>query len=757
MRNRAWIGLSLGLVLLTASAGWGQTADPNGSGELSTDPNDVEMIKLTFPTNMEVKTLVEYVSRRLKINILYDQAVGRQRVTISSPTEIPKSSLLGLLESVLKMSNLALIEGDQKGWKRIVAGQNLLDISSDIKSDPNALRRAANTKILSQVIRLKYVSPTSADRTIRPLMSKPGGNSFLIPNTDAMIVTDYADSLRRISAILKMIDRPGRKAEVKMIEVEHVEASSLAQQVLGLLQEKRQVSGVETKGLDLTLRAETRTNQLILVGPEGADAEVRELVKKLDVPSKAETRTYRFRYIAPQRVERLARELTATEASQRSYKSTIDPESGLLVVTAMPAVHKRVAALAEQLDVAETVEAERSRIRFYKLMNTTASHVLSTIRAIEGGEGDLQSISFDGEEAARKTTDKGKEPRKDSEERYTGPKYDPSKDVPSLPKTTAGPQTAVQSTRTKDAVITIDENTNTVIVVAAPEIQHVYERLIRKLDRRRPQVMVEVTLITLDTSDGYSLGVELSRTSDVGDDAQALTFSSFGLSSVDPVTGALSLVPGVGFNGAIIGSDTADVVLRALATDGRSKVLSAPKVLVNDNATASLSSVSEAPFTSINASETVSTTSFAGYASAGTTIAVTPHISEGDHLQMQYSITLNSFTGEGSSSVPPPRQTNTLSSEVTVPDGYAVITGGLTREDDSDSASKIPLLGDIPWLGHAFRQSNRSHSQSTLFVFIRPVILRDDLFEDLKYLSSRELKAAGLPDNLPASRPLLME
>jgi general secretion pathway protein D len=757
MKNRAWIGLSLGLVLLTASAGWGQTADPNGSGELSTDPNDVEMIKLTFPTNMEVKTLVEYVSRRLKINILYDQAVGRQRVTISSPTEIPKSSLLGLLESVLKMSNLALIEGDQKGWKRIVAGQNLLDISSDIKSDPNALRRAANTKILSQVIRLKYVSPTSADRTIRPLMSKPGGNSFLIPNTDAMIVTDYADSLRRISAILKMIDRPGRKAEVKMIEVEHVEASSLAQQVLGLLQEKRQVSGVETKGLDLTLRAETRTNQLILVGPEGADAEVRELVKKLDVPSKAETRTYRFRYIAPQRVERLARELTATEASQRSYKSTIDPESGLLVVTAMPAVHKRVAALAEQLDVAETVEAERSRIRFYKLMNTTASHVLSTIRAIEGGEGDLQSISFDGEEAARKTTDKGKEPRKDSEERYTGPKYDPSKDVPSLPKTAAGPRTAVQSTRTKDAVITIDENTNTVIVVAAPEIQHVYERLIRKLDRRRPQVMVEVTLITLDTSDGYSLGVELSRTSDVGDDAQALTFSSFGLSSVDPVTGALSLVPGVGFNGAIIGSDTADVVLRALATDGRSKVLSAPKVLVNDNATASLSSVSEAPFTSINASETVSTTSFAGYASAGTTIAVTPHISEGDHLQMQYSITLNSFTGEGSSSVPPPRQTNTLSSEVTVPDGYAVITGGLTREDDSDSASKIPLLGDIPWLGHAFRQSNRSHSQSTLFVFIRPVILRDDLFEDLKYLSSRELKAAGLPDNLPASRPLLME
>lgn len=752
MSSRFLIGLFLTVGLLAAGTARAQSGDPNATASAA-DPNDVEMIKLTFPANMEVKTLVEYVSRRLQINILYDQAVGRQRVTISSPTEIPKRSLLGLLESVLKMSNLAMIDGDQEGWKRIVAGQNLLDISSDIKSDPNALRKAANTKILSQVYRFEHISPASADRIIRPLLSKPGGNSFLIPNTDSMILTDYADSLRRVSAVLRMVDRPGRTAEVKMIEVQHVEASALAQQVLGLLQEKRRVSGVEERGLDVTLRAETRTNQLILVGPTGADKEVRELVAKLDVPSKAETRTYRFRYIAPQRVERLARELTASGTGQRVYKSTIDPESGLLVVTAMPAVHKRVAALAEQLDVAETVEAERSRIRFYKLMNTTASHVLSTIRAIEGGEGDLQSISFEGDKAAAKTP----ESKKEDDSRFTGPKYDPSKETPSLAKPSTGKTPAVESTRTKDAVITIDENTNTVIVVAAPEIQHVYERLIRKLDRRRPQVMVEVTLITLDTSDGYSLGVELSRSKDIGDDASALTFSSFGLSSVDPVTGALSLMPGVGFNGAIIGSDTADVVLRALATDGRSKVLSAPKVLVNDNATASLSSVSEAPFTSINASETVSTTSFAGYASAGTTIAVTPHISEGDHLQLQYSITLNSFTGEGSSSVPPPRQTNTLSSEVTVPDGYAVITGGLTREDDSDSASKIPGLGDLPWLGAAFRQSNHSRSQSTLFVFIRPVILRDDLFEDLKYLSSRDLKAAGLPENLPSSQPLLME
>ncbi|HOF18821.1 MAG TPA: hypothetical protein PK082_07915, partial [Phycisphaerae bacterium] len=182
-----------------------------------------------------------------------------------------------------------------------------------------------------------------------------------------------------------------------------------------------------------------------------------------------------------------------------------------------------------------------------------------------------------------------------------------------------------------------------------------------------------------------------------------------------------------------------------------------PKVLVNDNATAMLTSVAEAPFTSVNASQTVSTTSFAGYASAGTTITVAPHISEGDHLQLQYSLTLNSFTGEGSTGVPPPRQTNTINSEVTIPDGYAVIVGGLTRKDVRQTSSHVPFLGDVPILKYLVGVEGKDSTQSTLFVFIRPIILRDDQFEDLKYLSSRDLEMAELSPQFPESSPLLMQ
>lgn len=225
---------------------------------------------------------------------------------------------------------------------------------------------------------------------------------------------------------------------------------------------------------------------------------------------------------------------------------------------------------------------------------------------------------------------------------------------------------------------------------------------------------------------------------------------------MDTTTGDLAIVPGVGFNGSVINPATFSAVIRALEANGNAKVVAAPRILVDDNAAATLTSTSGQPIISTNASDTVATTSFGGYASAGTELTVTPHINEGDHLSLEYSVTLSSFDGEGSGGVPAPIQENTLTSDVTVPDGYAVIVGGLNRSDTSNTKSKIPILGDLPLLGHAFSQSSTSESQSTLFVFIRPMILRDDEFKDLKYMSTRDLQAAELPGHYPQSDPMLM-
>jgi type IV pilus assembly protein PilQ len=167
--------------------------------------------------------------------------------------------------------------------------------------------------------------------------------------------------------------------------------------------------------------------------------------------------------------------------------------------------------------------------------------------------------------------------------------------------------------------------------------------------------------------------------------------------------------------------------------------------------------VQEVPFTSVNASSTVATTSFAGFAEAGTTIEVTPRISDDDHLQLEYVISLNNFTGAGGQGVPPPRQTDEVTSTVTIPDGYTVIVGGLNRQNNSEDHEGLPLLDRVPIVKHVLGAHSKANSQTTLFVFLKPTILRDDKFRDLKFLSDRDLNGSCSVGNFPRSNVMFVD
>lgn len=301
-----------------------------------------------------------------------------------------------------------------------------------------------------------------------------------------------------------------------------------------------------------------------------------------------------------------------------------------------------------------------------------------------------------------------------------------------------------------EAKVSVDIHTNSIIVVAKPEVQRVYASLIEKLDQRRPQVLVEARIVIIDTKDDFVFGVEVSG-GDRSDPKKLFAFTSYGFSTVDPTSGALKILPGIGFNGTLVDPSTADVVVKALTTHRRARVLSSPRILVNDNAEGELTSVLEVPFTSVNSNLNVATTTFGGFAEAGTTINVTPTISDNDHLQLDYTVTLNTFTGAGSAGIPPPRQTNEVRSRVTVPDGYTVIVGGLTSKNDIIEYRGLPWLEKVPVIRELTGHTKNDWSEISMFVFLRPVILRDDKFLDLKYISNEELCDACLPGQYPQS------
>jgi type II secretory pathway component GspD/PulD (secretin) len=143
---------------------------------------------------------------------------------------------------------------------------------------------------------------------------------------------------------------------------------------------------------------------------------------------------------------------------------------------------------------------------------------------------------------------------------------------------------------------------------------------------------------------------------------------------------------------------------------------------------------------------------------AGTTLKVTPQISDGGSLKLKYEIELSSFTGEGTNDLPPPRQVNTVKSEsVTVPHDSTVVVGGLVVDQKTKSVAKVPLLGDIPLFGLLFQDRNTGNRQTVLYIFLTPKILRDENFQDARLLTKGPQSRAGLPEDIPVMMPTTVE
>ena len=684
-----------------------------GTATAQDAPADDPLIAVDLPRNVEVGVLLEYVSERLGFNVIYDESQVRGRITLETPERLPASALLDLVQVALKGKGLLLVDSEQPGFKTVIPAENFLALAPPPQVGP-VPDDAGPTDVVTRVFVLNNADPAAVEPVIAPLLTSGGGGGTAIPNNrqqgggnlsvlpeqNLIVVSDFAPVVRRVADVIDLLDNPTREVATRVVPVANSAPADLAERLQTVLTARLRAAGVarpERTGVEIV--PDPRTNGLVLIGP-------------------------------PERVDTAAETIAALD---------------------------------------QPVEQAQSPVRFYKLANTTATEVLATIRAIEGeeqfaaasfgdgvvtreiGVGPQTPADVDAQPILRDQTDAA--PIQPVRGFVTEPDL-PGTRFPGRDRTSVVPETPSLGFANDRARVAADPNTNTIIVIADPVIQRQYEELISRLDRRRPQVLIEAAVVTIDVSDGLSTGVDIAY-SDRDGDPQIIAFDSFGVSQVNPITGRLNVRPQLGFNAAVLSSDVADVVLRALATSRDARVVSAPRILVNDNAEGRLASVAESPFSLVNAFETIATTSF-DYATAGTTIRLVPHISEDDYLQLEYEVELSSFTAPAQGGAPPPRQENSVQSEVTIPDGSTIIVGGLNSSNISESVNKVPLLGDIPLLGLLFSSREVNVSETALFVFLRPTILRDDAFADLRYLSREDVIEAGLPPDLPASEPVLM-
>lgn len=716
-------------------------------------------ITLNLPDEIEVQALVDLVSTTLDVNIFYDESIRGKKVSLRSPVPVPRQALMDLLRNVLAAKGFVLVAAETPGWWRVIPAEELQRHVVDIReqaadASPERgefpARDESSSRIITQLIPVRGPDAAKLAEILRPFLGSKGAAVVPVEGARLLMLTDNESAVRRMIQLVRVIDVAPRSAEIQVVRPRHTDAGQLAARVSGILSEKSKIEGPGARAVQAGVIANPTDGTLTLIGLPDALEEVRSLIREFDRPTERAATGWRLeryvpKYVSAERVLELVRRLSGLEeGTGTAVQLFVDAEANALYVRGPATLHAEARGVITDLDSAP-FEARRP-IRFYQPLNRKAADLFGVLVELLGSA----------EPEVITETIRPERPRTDAfGPEVTGPNVPAAGpgvvQVPPVPPAMeAGErdrERRIPASRVRgdDYTLTLDEQTNTIIAVATPQMHALIQQLIDEQDVRRPQVLVEATLVAVDISDGLDLGIELEQLDLGGDGTDHLLFSSFGLSTIDPTSGARSLIPGVGFNGVLIRPDQVPIIIRALATSGRARVVSMPKILVLDNDEGTLESVSEQPFTSVNASDTVATTSFAGFVKAGTQLRVTPHIAEGDHLELRYDLTVSSFAGGGGDgTTPPPRSSNTISSTVVVPDGHTVVVGGLILESESDTLSEVPLLGRIPILGMLFQSSSKAFSRTRLYAFIRPVILRDDQFEYLRYLSESDLEEAEL-------------
>lgn len=325
----------------------------------------------------------------------------------------------------------------------------------------------------------------------------------------------------------------------------------------------------------------------------------------------------------------------------------------------------------------------------------------------------------------------------------------------SIQSESQGAQTQTRRSSGSNREVSIDshEDSNSLVITAEPDMMRSLEEVIRQLDVRRAQVQVEAIIVEVFEGDGVTLGVQLI--SEEGGGTQ-FTNGVIGVGSLgvalreaeDRTVSGTTVAPNGGevptsntvvgdltplatllggANGLIAGviQNGWGAVVQAVSTDTNSNILATPHLTTMDNEEAFFIVGQEVPIITGTSTGSNNSNPFQTVErqEVGIKLKVTPQINEGDAVQLTIEQEVSSVSG--ATSVDISINKREIKTTVIVDDGGTIVLGGLIDEDVQESVSKVPILGDIPFIGHLFKTSSTSTRKRNLMVFIKPTIVRD--------------------------------
>ncbi len=762
--------------------------------------NGEQVLKMRLPEKLQIVDLLGLVGEYLHLNFMYDplKIKGDVALKIYGKTwgEMKVKDLYPLLESALKFRGFAMT---RKGnLVTVVPAVETANIDP-VLLDPEKGEVESGDVIVARIFTLEHVDPASAINLLTAM--KLGVTPPQVAGVNKLIVTGYAYRMERVEQLLKMIDVPGEPRHFKFRQLKFTMAQTLAPKLKTLSEQLGTVSitvatgpgssrtssarrpgesttayttrltrdraaaaartrstsqAAPSQATAVYLDADERTNRILMIGIEEQLAVVEGLIDTLDVEQQ-DLRTlqvYKIEHVGAEEVLKKLQEFNIIGGTSRGYSSSgssritgttavtgtssagrtsaatssrtssagaatdalveepqvviIEPTNSLLV-NATAEQHARIATIIGHVD-SETEEGGVMPYVIYPLENQTPGDLEAVLtkliqETITNKEGKIEKV-------VKKTED--------------------------------------------EIVIVPDDNTFSLIVYASKKNHEWIANLIKTLDKRRPQVLIDVTLVEVWETDNFDLDLNLIQSfpdliqtagqtgsfaaSETATVIDKLLESGMRDRFIDFSTGGGNLT---GFYGDL----HINALLTAVQTKNYGRILAKPKILVNDNEQGTIGTTdtiyvkkeSSTPISSTSGtagqpySTFTTSTSYDGY-DAGITLDITPHISSGDLLRLEMTMTRKDFRETKDETKPPDTTQSDITTVVTVPDGSTIILGGLVKLNQSKGGSKVPILGDLPIVGGLFRQAGNRDKQNKLYIFVRAEILRPD--ETL----------AGLPD-----------
>jgi len=282
--------------------------------------------------------------------------------------------------------------------------------------------------------------------------------------------------------------------------------------------------------------------------------------------------------------------------------------------------------------------------------------------------------------------------------------YAKAKDIVTL---LSGDKTSLLSSR---GSVSLDGRTNTLLIKDTAAVIDSVKEMLEVLDVPVRQVVIEARMVTVSEAVGEQLGVQWSSSSSSSDDGLNidLGFNADGNH--------------VGFQVANIDGDLLDLELAAIESESKGQVIASPRITTADQQTAYIESGTEIPYEE-SSSSGATTISFQ---KAVLSLEVTPQITPDNKIILDLTITQDSVgdiltNSDGTESVA--IDTQEISTQVLADNGETIVLGGIYQQTVTSSETKVPLLGDIPFLGALFRQTKDSSSKDEVLIFVTPRIV----------------------------------